>query len=190
MKHPETFGKIAAQSSNVEGVISATYQYGSKMDLALYMDVGTYDISVLIPLVRNFIEILKDKGYVYQYHEWHEGHSWGNWKGHLSLPLKQFFPYPAGMNMNSSPLDINLYQNSPNPFSSSTSIMFSAPAGSDAELTVYDASGKIIGQPFKGKMQSGYKIVSFIGQGPCHGTMIYSLKVDGRFLSRKMILIP
>lgn len=189
MKHPEAFGKIAAQSSNVQDVISSTYQYGSKMDLTLYMDVGTYDIAILIPLVKNFVDILKNKGYAYQFHEWHEGHSWGNWKGHLSLPLIQFFPYPAGTNMNVSPSNINLYQNNPNPFSTSTRIMFSAPSGSEAELTIFDASGKIIDQPFKGKMHTENKTVSFTNPGAGNGTLICSLKVNGHVLTKKMILI-
>jgi enterochelin esterase family protein len=95
MKHPEAFGKIAAQSSNVQTVISGKFKDSAKMNLELYMDLGKYDIPVLIPLVNNFIRILQNKNYVYQFKQWHEGHSWGNWEAHMGLALRQFFP-PGG----------------------------------------------------------------------------------------------
>jgi enterochelin esterase-like enzyme len=104
MKHPESFGKIAAQSSNIETVISNTYQNGAKMDLELYIDIGTYDISMLIPLVSNFVQILQEKNYLYQSKIWHEGHSWGCWKGHLSYALRQFFAPGTGYNENPFPI--------------------------------------------------------------------------------------
>jgi enterochelin esterase family protein len=95
MKHPEAFGKIAAQSSNVQTDISRKFKDSAKMNLELYMDLGKYDIPVLIPLVNNFIRILQNKNYVYQFKQWHEGHSWGNWEAHMGLALRQFFP-PGG----------------------------------------------------------------------------------------------
>ena len=98
MNHPELFGKIAAQSSSVENIISDTYQNSEKMNLEVYLDNGTYDIPVIVQWVKNMEQILQKKGYRYQYHEWHEGHSWGNWRDHLINPLKQFFPPGAGIN--------------------------------------------------------------------------------------------
>jgi enterochelin esterase family protein len=92
MKHPETFGKIAAQSSSIQTEISEKYNGSSKMKLELYMDLGEYDLPVLIPMVSNFIRILQEKKYTYQFKKWHEGHSWGNWETHMKLPLRQFFP--------------------------------------------------------------------------------------------------
>jgi len=91
IKHPESFGKIAAQSSNVIPVISNTLQNGKKLNLEFYIDIGTYDIGELIPLVHTLANILQVKNYPFRFYEWHEGHSWGNWKGHLRLPLMQFF---------------------------------------------------------------------------------------------------
>lgn len=92
MKHPETFGKIAAMSSNVQTVISTKFRSSDKMNLQFYMDIGSYDIPELIPMVNDFIQILKDKDYTYQFRKWNEGHSWSNWKTHLVYPLLQFFP--------------------------------------------------------------------------------------------------
>ena len=92
MKHPEAFGKIAAQSSDVQADISETFKYSAKMNLDFYLDLGKYDLPVLIPLVNNFIRILQNKNYVYQFKVWHEGHSWGNWESHMRLAIRQFFP--------------------------------------------------------------------------------------------------
>ncbi|MEI6898930.1 MAG: alpha/beta hydrolase-fold protein [Bacteroidota bacterium] len=91
MKYPDLFGKIAAQSSSVEEIISDTFLQSPKMNLNIYLDIGTYDIPRIIVWVRNLKNVLDQKGYSFQYHEWHEGHSWGNWRDHLALPLIQFF---------------------------------------------------------------------------------------------------
>jgi enterochelin esterase family protein len=92
MKHPETFGKIAAISSDVQAVISNGFHKSAKTNQEFYLDIGKYDIPVLIPLVNNFIKILQNKHYNYQFRQWNEGHSWENWKIHVGLPLRQFFP--------------------------------------------------------------------------------------------------
>ena len=93
MKYPGQFGKIAALSSNVQNEISKRFSNNPKLDLSLYLDLGKYDLPVLMPLVYKLRDILEKKGYNFQFHEWHEGHSWGNWKGHLRYPLIYFFPY-------------------------------------------------------------------------------------------------
>ena len=89
--HPECFGKVAAYSSNIIPEINLNLSQKEKMDLEFYLDMGTYDISVLIPMVDGFSQLLDRKGYTYTYYKWHEGHSWGSWKGHLGVALKQFF---------------------------------------------------------------------------------------------------
>ena len=189
MKHPESFGKIAAQSSNVETIISTTYQNEAKMDLELYLDIGTYDISFLIPLVSNFVQILQNKNYVYQSQIWHEGHSWGNWKGHLSYALRQFFSPGTGCNEKLLPNKIKLYQNFPNPFKANTRIDFTAPVSSHVELTVYDESGKLLHTLFKEKVNSETHSISFINKELLEGIYIYSLRVDNTVLSKKMNIL-
>ncbi len=96
LKHPEQFGKIAAQSSDVIQEISKGFSGGKKSATEFYLDIGTYDIPQLVPMVRGLRDILKSKGYRYTYHEWHEGHSWCNWRNHLHEPLVQFFPAAEG----------------------------------------------------------------------------------------------
>jgi enterochelin esterase-like enzyme len=91
--HPECFGKIAAFSSNVIPEITEKVSGSGTMDLQFYLDMGTYDINRLIPMVDDLARLLKGKGYSVTYYKWHEGHSWGSWKEHLGLALKQFFSY-------------------------------------------------------------------------------------------------
>jgi len=188
MKHPGAFGKIAAQSSNVEPIISETYQNETKMDLELYLDLGTYDINFLIPLVRNFVQILSNKNYVHQYNEWHEGHSWGNWKGHISFALRQFFAPGTGINVNPVLEKINLYQNFPNPFKTCTRIDFTVPAGSNVELTVYDTSGKRVQTLCNQMLFKESNSFSFKNPDLVDGIYFYSLRVDKVLLSKKMFI--
>lgn len=161
MKHPEMFGKIAAQSSNVQPVISSAFSNGPKLNLDIYLDIGTYDITELIPLVHNFRDILQAKNYSYQFHDWHEGHSWGNWKGHLRLALEQFFPYISGLNSHPENSGFRLEQNRPNPFRGHTVIPFYAPAGSKVLLTLMDPAGHVLETIYEGTSENTIKSVTF-----------------------------
>lgn len=188
VNHPDKFGKIAAQSSNVETLISNSVANGPLQNLEFYLDIGTYDIEELIPLVRNFTQILSDKGYPYRDYTWHEGHSWGNWKGHLGIALRQFFPYSTGMNLRLPP-DLKLYQNSPNPFREATNIPFLLPAGHRAELTLYDTSGRKQETLFTGIPTRESCSVKFTNPGYPAGTYVYTLKAAGQSVSRTMNII-
>lgn len=93
VSHPEIFGYVAAQSSNVQSSISNALQNGPLLDLDFYLDIGSYDIGILIPLVQNLEQVLADRGYPYEYYWFHEGHSWGNWRSHMDLAFMRFAPF-------------------------------------------------------------------------------------------------
>jgi enterochelin esterase family protein len=57
LQHPEVFGHIAAQSSNVEPAIATGFQNRPVAEQQFYLDIGTYDIPILIPRVKNFLPI-------------------------------------------------------------------------------------------------------------------------------------
>jgi hypothetical protein len=177
MKHPEQFGKIAAQSSNVIPEISNTFMTGPLLNLAVYLDIGTYDIAQLIPMVHNLRDILQSKGYPYQFHDWHEGHSWGNWKGHLRLPLLQFFPWTSGLNETPGNQKFKLEQNRPNPFHGNTLIPVSSPVGSKIELTLFDLSGRMVETIFAGSVSKSGNIIEYLHKKPA-GEYILTLKED------------
>jgi len=186
MKHPEMFGKIAAQSSDVQTVISNTFANGPKLNLDLYLDIGTYDLAVLIPMVHYLRDILKSKGYPFQFQEWHEGHSWGNWKGHLRLPLMRFFPYTTGMNETVPQDDFRLGPVTPNPFYGTTSIPFSAPSGTSVVLSVADLTGKTVATPFSGVVSGSNQVVDYHHR---QAAGVYILTMRGTGIVRKSVLI-
>ncbi len=189
LNHPENFGRIAAQSSNVQPVISSGFSTPPKKNLELYIDIGKYDIPVLIPMVNNLAQILTTNGYTHIYHLWHEGHSWGNWKAHLALPLMQFFPLSAGIaeqQNNSSPtLDLV----GPNPFRDSTRVKFSAPQGTSVTISLFDISGKKLETLFSGKAGSSSETKTLYIQGHPTGTYILTLQVGTQQASQKINII-
>ena len=185
MKHPEQFGKIAAQSSDVITAISTTFSTGPKLALDLYIDIGTYDIAILIPMVHNLRDILQARGYAFQYKEWHEGHSWGNWKGHLKHPLTRFFPYTTGMN-ETPPSDIMLKPARPNPFRDHTIIPFTVPAGSNVSLNLVDMTGNIIETIFSGLVPKSDNLVEY-HHHKAAGIYILTLKLDEKVKSTEII---
>lgn len=91
-KHKEIFGNIAAQSSYVDPQLAQIFLEGPKLNLKIHLDLGTYDMPELIPMVRNLHSILQARGYAFEFGEYHEGHSWGNWRARTKNALEFFFP--------------------------------------------------------------------------------------------------
>ena len=166
LNYPSVFGNVAAQSSNIIGAISSGFQNSPRLDLKLYLDLGTYDIAALIPLVRNFIPILQSRGYVYRYDEFYEGHSWGNWRAHVDNALEMFFPAtPSAVGDAENQLSgFRLYQNYPNPFNPSTTINFSVLATSCVSIQVYDVLGQTVATLY-GKIAEGGSSYSVLFDG-------------------------
>jgi enterochelin esterase family protein len=177
MTHHENFGRVAAQSSNVQSLISNTFQNMPKLNLELYIDIGKYDIAELIPLVENFVQILTSKSYVFSHYQWNEGHSWGNWKGHLRYPLMQFFPYPSAINEIKPSPDLRIDQIRPNPFKDCTQVVFSAPAGSKVQLLLYDQGGRELETLFSGTMEKATAEVKLTGHNLSPGNYYLTLRM-------------
>lgn len=165
MRHPEAFGLVAAQSSNIIPVITDTFTQSHRLPLNVYLDIGMYDIPFLVPVVEGFRSILADKGYPHEFHRWSEGHSWGSWKGHLRLPLVRFFPVTAGTTEPPAGSPGKLHQNRPNPFRGQTVIPCSAIPGENIELTLFDSAGRKLGAIFSGRTEQPMKI-SYIHRHP------------------------
>ena len=189
VKKPGCFGKIAAQSSDVIPAISNTLQNGPKLSLSFYIDIGTYDIPALIPMVHNLRDILQAKGYTYSFREIHEGHSWGNWKEHLRIPLIQFFPYSVGMSEIPDDNHIRLEPNRPNPFRGDTDIIFTAPAGSTVHIDLCDFSGKLLESIFSGTVSETSGSIRFSKGNLKAGNYLCTLEVGGYHTSRILTII-
>lgn len=65
-----------------------------RLPLQVFMSTGTiYDTA---PGARRMRDLLEQQGYPLTYVEVPEGHSWGNWRGLLDVPLMQFWGTGAG----------------------------------------------------------------------------------------------
>jgi enterochelin esterase-like enzyme len=203
LRHSEIFGNVAAQSSYIQGSISDGFQNGPTLDVKIYMDLGTYDLPLLIPLVRNFVPILEEKGYTYQYQEYHEGHSWGFWRAHIDDALEMFFPAeqspaepsPSGQPAGEVPGGYRLLQNYPNPFNSGTRIDFLLEKAADVSLTIYNIIGQRIRTLIEHSFLVGRHQVTWNGEDERGGRLssgVYfcRLMIDGHFVdARRMVLL-
>ena len=205
--HPEIFGNVAALSSNVESYIATGFQNSPKMNLKFYLDMGTYDIAILITRMNNFLPILQAKGYVYQYLEFHEGHSWGNWRAHIDNALEMFFPgSSSAVNEHAEilPQQFGLHQNYPNPFnrsaersrrSSTTTIAYELAQASPVNLAIYNIQGQLVRTLMEGMQSAGRHAAVWdgknsLGEMQASGVYFYRLLTNGRMVEmRRMILL-
>lgn len=91
-QYPQVFGLSAGQSSSIwitNPSIIQLYGNSPKKDIEIYVDWGTFE--GLAQEHYQFIGVLQSKGYTYTANEYHEGHSWGNWRAHIDEILKAFW---------------------------------------------------------------------------------------------------
>jgi hypothetical protein len=81
-----------------------------------------------------------------------------------------------------------LYQNYPNPFNPVTQIKFDLAKSSNVRLSVYNVNGQVVAELASGVMNAGNHAVDFDGSRFNSGIYYYTLEVDGRNITKKMIL--
>ena len=83
-----------------------------------------------------------------------------------------------------------LYQNTPNPFSSSTTVRFDLVEASDVTLTVYDIAGKIVDVKKAAYPAGQYEIdLDLGGKYKADGVLYYRLETNDYQATRKMVII-
>jgi hypothetical protein len=87
-----------------------------------------------------------------------------------------------------------LLQNVPNPFHRDTRITFNLPLESDAEVTVYDISGRRVRRLVDTRLSAGRHVVLWeglddSGSGLASGGYFYELRVDGRVVARERAIL-
>lgn len=92
--------------------------------------------------------------------------------GNLSLPEK-YFLYPAY----------------PNPFSGSTTIRFDLPEAADVELTVYDATGRVVARLLDQHFPAGSFKVEWNAKNVLNGVYYCNMKTGGAKQIRKLLLV-
>jgi len=87
------------------------------------------------------------------------------------------------------PSEINLSQNYPNPFNSSTVIKFELTKESPVNLSIYDISGRRVGEIDLGILPAGTHRVIWDGQSLSSGIYFCKLKAGTSEQTRKMLLV-
>jgi hypothetical protein len=98
----------------------------------------------------------------------------------------QFVGVPA--EIPTLPSEFALEQNYPNPFNPSTQIQFALPEASHVKLEIYNTLGEQIATLVDEPRQASYYSEQFNATGLASGLYFYRLKVDGRSLTKKMVL--
>lgn len=82
-----------------------------------------------------------------------------------------------------------LFQNYPNPFNPSTNISFTLPRASEAQLRVYDITGRLVVELLNEKRNSGSHSVTFDASALSSGVYFYRLEAGEFQSTQKMTLI-
>jgi flagellar hook assembly protein FlgD len=90
--------------------------------------------------------------------------------------------------------ELSLYQNHPNPFNPSTTIQFVLPENGHANLSIFDARGKLVVSLVDQVLSQGLREFKWDGKDARGNTMssgvyFYRLKAGNSVLTRKMVLI-
>ena len=190
-EYPEVFGNVAALSSNVQASLNTDAGNQAAPDLNIYMNIGLYDIPVLIPLVRNFRDLLVANNYNLQYAEYPDGHSWGFWRRFIDDPLQMFFPGPATSIAAGADIPENflLLRNYPNPFNPATTIEFELRSASRVELSVYDINGRRIDMLLNTRLSAGFHQVTWQAADLPSGVYLLELNTPQNRQMQKAILL-
>lgn len=86
------------------------------------------------------------------------------------------------------PEETVLYQNYPNPFNPVTQIKFALAKTADVKLSVYNISGQKVAELANRTLNAGHHVVDFDGAGFSSGVFYYELQVDGKAITKKMVL--
>ncbi len=85
--------------------------------------------------------------------------------------------------------DPYLSQNYPNPFSSSTKIVYGLPQDTRVSVEVFDVLGQRVATLFDGEQRPGLYLVVFDADGLSSGPYIYRLRAGSVRLARTLMLL-
>ncbi|MDI6402879.1 T9SS type A sorting domain-containing protein, partial [Balneolaceae bacterium ANBcel3] len=90
---------------------------------------------------------------------------------------------------NETPSAIALHQNYPNPFNPATQISYDLPEPASVSLTIYTINGQPVRTYDEGFKESGRHEITFDGSGLASGVYLYRISIDGKIITRKMMLL-
>lgn len=165
LKKPDFFSMCGSHSGAFwinDFQIIQMYEASNVKGLSFYLDWGTYSDTREEGIALQ--NILTEKGFHTEIKEWHEGHSWGNWRAHIDEILLTFFPREETTIGNELSQKIPSYfdlRNYPNPFNPSTKIQFQLPTAGKTKIAVYQENGQIISTILNKYLPAGNHTVNF-----------------------------
>jgi hypothetical protein len=114
---------------------------------------------------------------------------------HLAnFAVLDFVGSSAGVPPQDVPAPVTAMATRPNPFNPATTIDYTVPAKGHANLTVYDAAGRLVRALVDGSVESGKRSITWdgrdnAGQILASGTYFYSLSIDGQVLDKGKAVI-
>jgi enterochelin esterase family protein len=143
---PDVFGHCAAQSPSYwvdnGAILDLVETMGFDPDIRVYMDWGTYEPSIQGPAItaRDWVTA---NGNPIVANEYHEGHSWGQWRAHIDDGLKFFFPPTTAIGSDGEIATRTfLARNYPNPSRGRTTLAFHLPDPGRVVVDVYNSLGQ------------------------------------------------
>jgi hypothetical protein len=95
---------------------------------------------------------------------------------------------PSLLESNVVPVETALFQNYPNPFNPVTQVKFALAKTADVRLSVYNIAGQKVAELANGAKNAGYHTVDFDGSRFNSGVYYYSLEIEGKNITKKMLL--
>lgn len=95
-------------------------------------------------------------------------------------------------NNNTPNISYQLYNNYPNPFSFSTSVMYCIPRSTKVKIQIYNLRGQIVETLLNEEKPAGYHNVKWDvpeKSGMSSGVYFYKLETDNGFITKKMLLV-
>ena len=195
VNYSDTFVLVGGQSSTITDLFRTPIQSGPKVPVKFYLDVGTYDIVnssfVFLTLNRDFRDLLISKGYDVTYAEYHEGHSWGNWRAHIDDILKTLYPaIPTQVKVDDVvPVSFRVLPAFPNPFNPTTTIQYELHRAGSVSIRVLNILGAEVQRLSDEYQPAGLHEVRWDASKLSSGTYFLTIETAGSKVTQRIALV-
>ena len=190
--NPNLFGLCILNSPSFQAnSVIDSITNGIKKDIKFYVDWGFYESSVRTTSIR-FKDKMLAKNYELEWHEWPDGHVYGNFRAHQDNAYILMFPSEINVGIaseNHRTKEYMLFQNYPNPFNPTTKIRFRISNFGFVTLKIYDILGREIATLVKEEKTGGIYEVTWSAANMSSGVYFYQLKVDSYTAMKKLLLL-
>ena len=198
--NPNLFGLCILNSPafNANAVLDSIIN-GVNKDIKFYVDWGFYESSIRTTSIR-FRDNMIAKNYALEWHEWHDGHVYGNLRAHQDNSYTFMFPSENSVGIkeaNQKIKDYILFQNYPNPFNPITTIKYSIPLVETkhastlriVQLRVYDILGREVATLVNEEKPAGTYEITWNAANLPSGVYFYQLKTGSYTATKKLLLL-